>query len=91
VKTALFLAVALIACSSNSKAQPDSSTPPMIDAPATMPDAPVTAATLTSFVIDLVVNQTASNTPPVAYATFATLPDPDGASNNLTAYSSLFQ
>lgn len=50
-------------------------------------DAPP-AVTLTSFVIDLVTNQTASNTNPRAYADFATLPDPD--TNNPAAYMSLF-
>jgi hypothetical protein len=51
------------------------------------PDAPP-AATLTTFVIDLVTNQTAGNTDPRPYLDFSTLPDPDG--NNPTAYGSLF-
>ncbi|HUQ02785.1 MAG TPA: hypothetical protein VM261_09840 [Kofleriaceae bacterium] len=50
-------------------------------------DAPP-AATLTTFVVDLVTNQTAGNTNPRAYADFETLPDPD--STNPAAYNSLF-
>ncbi len=50
-------------------------------------DAPP-AATLTTFVIDLVTNQTAGNTHPRPYLDFSTLPDPDG--NNPAAYGSLF-
>jgi len=47
------------------------------------------AGTLTTFVIDLIVNHTGDPTP-AAYADFATLPDPDGSANNTAAYSSLF-
>lgn len=50
-------------------------------------DAPP-AVTLTTFVIDLVQNQTAGNTNPRAYADFSTLPDPD--TNNPAAYNALF-
>ena len=60
---------------------------PNIDAP---PDTPQQGATLTTFVIDLIQNQTADNTQPVAFDQFSTLPDPDGDNNNLTAYSPLF-
>ena len=47
------------------------------------------AATLTSYVIDLVNNHT-GDTAPAAYASFQNLPDPDGDTNNTVAYSSLF-
>lgn len=47
-------------------------------------------ATLTSFVTDLIANQTADNTMPVAYESFASLRDPDGDANNTAAYASLF-
>jgi len=47
-------------------------------------------ATLTSYVIDLVTNH--SNDPtPAAYTDFSTLPDPDGDTNNVHAYDTLFQ
>jgi hypothetical protein len=50
------------------------------------------AATLTSFVIDLVQNHTADNTQPVSFDQFATLPDPDlnNADPTKGGYSSLF-
>ena len=50
------------------------------------------AATLTSFVIDLIQNHTADNTQPVAFDQFATLPDPDldNADPKQGGYSSLF-
>src|SRR5205814_7182822 len=47
-------------------------------------------ATFTTFVIDLILNQTANNTQPKAFVDFSTLPDPDGDTNNLNAYKSLF-
>ena len=56
------------------------------DAP---PDTPP-AANLTTFVIDLIKNQTADNTAPKAFTDFSTLPDPDGDNNNVDAYKSLF-
>ena len=55
------------------------------------PDADVDAprvATFTSFVIDLVQNQTAGNTDPRAYLDFADLDDPD--LDNPDAYDPLF-
>ena len=55
------------------------------------PDAEVDAppvATFTSFVIDLVQNQTAGNTEPRAFADFADLDDPDR--ENPAAYDPLF-
>lgn len=57
-----------------------------MDAP--MPDAPVTAATLTSYVIDLVQNHTTATDTPRAYSEFQALPDPDGS--NGSAYAPLF-
>jgi hypothetical protein len=45
-------------------------------------------ANFTSFVIDLVTNQTAGNTPPRAFADFSDLGDPD--LNNPDAYDGLF-
>ena len=50
-------------------------------------DAPP-AVTLTSYVIDLVANQTVGNTNPRAYTDFSTLPDPD--TDNPAAYNALF-
>lgn len=47
-------------------------------------------ATLTSYVIDLVTHHTVSTEDAKPYADFSGLPDPDGAGNDLTAYSSLF-
>lgn len=46
-------------------------------------------ATFTSFVLDLVNNHTADPTP-TAYSTFEDLADPDGDTNNGSAYDSLF-
>ena len=51
-------------------------------------DAPTEQATFTSYVIDLITNQTSATTQPRPYAEFATLPDPDGS--NGSAYQSLF-
>jgi hypothetical protein len=47
------------------------------------------AATLTSYVIDL-VNNHSSDTSAAPYSAFQSLPDPDGDTNNTAAYSSLF-
>lgn len=58
--------------------------------PDAMPDAAMPPETFTSFVIDQITNQTLSTTEPVPFATFAALPDPDGAMNNTDAYTSLF-
>jgi hypothetical protein len=46
-------------------------------------------ATFTSFVLDLVTNHT-MDPAPADYSTFKDLPDPDGDSNNGSAYDSLF-
>ena len=78
----LAAAVAMLgACGDdNPTLAPDSSNP--------MPDAPNPQATFTSYVIDLVMNQTSDTTTARAYSEFEGLPDPD--SDNATAYSSLF-
>jgi hypothetical protein len=62
----------------------------LADGPPPGPDAGTPPATFTSFVINLVLNESNTATP-FAYSTFATLPDPDGSDNNTSAYSSLFQ
>jgi hypothetical protein len=53
-------------------------------------DAPPVEVTLTTFVIDLVTNQTADNTEPKPFSDFSALPDPDGSNNNVDAYKPLF-
>jgi hypothetical protein len=47
-------------------------------------------ATLTSYVVDLVLNHTTTLEEARAYDEFKALPDPDGDLNNGSAYSSLF-
>jgi hypothetical protein len=92
VKLALVLLVALVACGDSHHAQmPDAGAEPMPDAMADAAvDAPPAAATLTSYVKDLILNWTSSTTAARPYSEFATLPDPDGDSNNGSAYSDLF-
>ena len=46
-------------------------------------------ATFTAYVIDLVTNHSMDQTP-AAYTDFKDLPDPDGDSNDGSAYDSLF-
>jgi hypothetical protein len=90
VKGAL-LVVALLAgaCGDDHlKKAPADAAPPDIDAPAVMPDAPVTPATLTSYVIDLVQHHTTGTDAPRPYSEFQALPDPDGS--NGSAYAPLF-
>ena len=53
-----------------------------------MVDAPPAEATLTSYVIDLITNQTTATAQARPYSEFATLPDPD--IGNGSAYQSLF-
>lgn len=77
---ALALALALVACG-------DDGSPDPIDPPPPPPPPP--AATFTSFVIDLVQNQTKNDTASVASDQFGSLMDPD--ETNPAAYSSLFQ
>jgi len=91
--TGLLLALVLVACSNSET--PDARTNPP-DAPGLVPDAPGaatdaganpdagTTATFADFVKDLIVNQTADNTPPVA-VDFAS-PDDMGPG----AFNSLF-
>lgn len=84
----LGLAILLVvaACGDGKKADmPDSGMQPMPDA---MADASSPEATFTSYVIDLITNQTSNTTQARPYAEFATLPDPD--TGNPTAYQSLF-
>ncbi len=78
---ALALALALVACGDDGSPDPIESPPP--------PPPPPPAATFTSFVIDLVQNQTKDDTAAVASDQFGSLMDPDEA--NPAAYSSLFQ
>ena len=86
MKRALLLALVLASCGDDhlKKAPGDAGA----DSPVVMPDAPVTAATLTSFVIDLVQHHTNASDSPAAYSDFASLPDPDGS--NGSAYAPLF-
>jgi hypothetical protein len=78
----LVILFALVACGGDDpRLAPDAPIQPM-------PDAPIAETTLTTYVIDLVKNQTASNTQAKAYSEFSGLPDPD--SNNAAAYTSLF-
>jgi hypothetical protein len=80
------LAVAMLlagaACGDDGASQPDAdtTTDAGIDA---NPD-----VTFTSYVLDLVLNQTAANTDPKPFADFGSLPDPD--TNNPNAYEALF-
>ncbi|NVB76885.1 MAG: hypothetical protein HOV81_00690 [Kofleriaceae bacterium] len=67
------------------------------DAPAKMPDGGMEPdgggmmeTTLTSYVKDLILNQTTATAAPKPYSEFGSLPDPDGDANNVGAYSSLF-
>ena len=82
----VLILVALAACGDNDHPLIDAAIP---DAP--MPDATPPAATFTTFVIDLVQNQTSDTTQPVPFDQFSALPDPDGTNNNVHAYDVLFQ
>lgn len=86
VALAAALALAAVGCGDDTSGDNN----PGTDGPS--PDADVDAppeATFTSFVIDLVMNQTAGNTDPRPYLDFADLDDPD--LDNPAAYDSLFQ
>jgi hypothetical protein len=86
VKRLLILVVVLAASAcgdDNRPATPDSVTPG--DGSNNPPN-----ATLTSYVIDLVTNHTGAQEASRPYAEFSTLADPDGGSNNRTAYQPLF-
>jgi hypothetical protein len=52
-------------------------------------DGPVATATLTTFVIDQVLNNTDDTAAPAPFSAFENLPDPDG--DNAAAYDSLFR
>ena len=84
------LGLATAGCGDDNPVAQDSGVPHidsrLIDAPV---DAPIVAATLTSFVIDLINNHTNDPTP-AAFTAFDTLPDPDKDNNNIHAYDSLF-
>lgn len=90
MKIAILMALALAAaaCGDDSPAVPS-------DSPTTPGDGSGSGIgsdnpTLTSYVIDLVMNHTTATETAHAYTEFSTLPDPDGTSNNGSAYSSLF-
>jgi hypothetical protein len=86
VRLALALVLVVAACGDGKKTEtPDSGMQPMPDA---MADASNPEATFTSYVIELITNQTSNTTPARPYAEFATLPDPD--TSNGSAYQSLF-
>lgn len=89
ILAALALAIGIAACGDDSGGgdTPDGPRPDADMTDAMDVDAPP-AVTLTTFVIDLVTNQTASNTNPRPYADFSMLPDPD--TNNPAAYNALF-
>jgi len=83
VKRVILLVLALAACGDDHlKKAPDAG---MADASV---DAPGTAATLTSYVIDLVQHHTTATDTPRPYSEFSALPDPD--SSNGSAYAPLF-
>jgi hypothetical protein len=84
---ALALALAAAACGDDGGNPGTDGPGPDGDLSDAMPDGPP-MVTLTSFVIELVSNQTAGDTDPRPYAEFATLPDPDA--DNPDAYGSLF-
>lgn len=48
------------------------------------------ASSFTAFVIDLIEENTVDDAPAVPGSTFLSLPDPDGDSNNVSAYRQLF-
>lgn len=86
---ALALALSAAACGDDSPNVPsDSPTTPPGDGSGSGSNMP--PATLTSYVIDLVMHHTTATETAHAYSEFSTLPDPDGTSNNGSAYSSLF-
>lgn len=85
MKRALLLMIVLAACGDDHPKAPGDAG---ADSPVVMPDAPTTAATLTSFVIDLVQHHTNASDSPRPYSDFSGLPDPDGS--NASAYAPLF-
>ena len=94
-RLALAAVLAAAACGGNSSNGGQDATPPPggSDANPGGSDGGVTpppAQTLTAYVIDLVMNHTTATDLPRPFTEFATLTDPDGSANNLTAYQSLF-
>lgn len=90
ILAAFALAVGITACGDDGGGDgnnPDGPRPDADQTDAMDVDAPP-PVTLTTFVIDLVTNQTAGNTNARAYADFSTLPDPD--TDNPAAYNALF-
>ena len=94
VSALLWALVAAAACGGNNNGPGQDAPPPPppgSDAnPGSDAPPPPPTATLTSYVIDLVTNHTTATDLPRPFTEFASLPDPDGANNNLTAYQSLF-
>jgi hypothetical protein len=91
VKFAIALALALsavVACGDDSPNVPSDSPPTPGDGSGSGSGS--NNPTLTSYVIDLVMHHTVATETAHAYSEFSTLPDPDGTSNNGSAYSSLF-
>ena len=80
----------LAACGDgNKQMMPDGSSEPTPDAtPDTMD--PPQQQTFTQYVIEMVTTQTNATAAPRTYSEFASLIDPDAASNNLAAYATLF-
>lgn len=94
MKVAIVLALAIVtACAADERRMNPVEPEPEPDAGmmAEMPDAPMMEqGTLTTYVIDLVLNKTTPFTTPRPASEWAGLPDPDGDTNNLTSYASLF-
>ena len=91
MKFAIALALALsavVACGDDSPNVPSDSPPTPGDGSGSGSGS--NNPTLTSYVIDLVMHHTVATETAHAYSEFSTLPDPDGTSNNGSAYSSLF-
>ncbi len=83
IALALAFTLAAAACGDNQNAPSDGMMPGDGNNPNPNP-------TLTSYVVDLVMNHTANPEAPRAYTEFSTLADPDGDANNGSAYSALF-
>lgn len=90
-RIALVLALLAAACGDDTKGTPNGPDSGVDPDGGTDPDAPVAEATFTTYVIDLVINQTANDTAPRPASEFTSLPDPDGDANNTAAYATLFQ
>jgi hypothetical protein len=84
------LALAAAACGDDSPNVPSDSPTTPGDGSGSGSGSGMPDATLTSYVIDLVMNHTVATETAHAYTEFSTLPDPDGTANNGSAYASLF-